>query len=441
MRKLASLLIILTFAGGCRTSGGFIGDLARDPIVLNDDTSWCWFQDERLVIDNGQLLLAGVSSDGDVTVTAHEIATGETRVAVLHERLQADDHNAPALFVLPDGRYVAAYSMHGDDNYTRWRVTARAGDPSEWFPERVFDNGAGTTYSNLFRMADEGPNRRIYNFTRTRGWDPNFLVSDDEIDGWSYGGRLLDGGGDELRPYASYAGNGTDEIHFVATEQHPRDHPNSIYHGYVSRAKSHASDGTVVDEDIFDEKAPPPAAFTRVFQGDLHNVAWTSDIRLDLEGHPYIAYSVVADRTERDLGGMDIRYRYARWDGSRWHDYEIGYAGTRLYPGEDEYSGLVTLHPSTPNVVFISTDAFPDTGEPIMVEGERRREIFYGSTRDGGATWHWMQVTKDSSEDNLRPIVASDDDTWALVWLRGTYRSYTDYDQAALGLTFRELPR
>jgi hypothetical protein len=441
IRTLALLLIISTLATGCRTGAGLIAELARAPVVLNDDTSWCWFQDERLVIHNGQLLLAGVSSDGDVTVTAHEIATGETSVALLHERLQADDHNAPALLVLPDGRYLAAYSLHGDDNYTRWRISARPGDPSEWVPERLFDNGAGTTYSNLFRMADEGPNGRIYNFTRTRGWDPNFLISDDDGAGWSHGGRLLDGGGDEQRPYASYAGDGTDEIHFIATERHPRNYPNSIYHGYVSGGKSHASDGTVADEDAFDEEAPSPKAFTLIFQGDAHNVAWTSDIRLDRHDHPYIAYSVVTDRTEISLGGMDIRYRYARWDGSGWHDHEIAYAGTRLYPGEDEYSGLVTLHPSTPDAVFISTDVFPDTGVPILVDGERRREIFYGLTRDRGATWRWTQVTKNSSEDNLRPIVAADGDTWALVWLRGSYRSYTDYDQKALGLIFRGVPR
>jgi hypothetical protein len=440
MRRLTLLSILLILAAGCRTNGDLIGELAREPIVLNGDTSWCWFQDERLLIDDGQLLLAGVSSDGDITVTAHKIATGETSVAVLHERLQADDHNAPALFVLSDGRYLAAYSMHGDDDYTRGRITARPGDPSDWMPERLFDNGAATTYSNLFGMAEEGPNGRIYNFTRTRGWDPNFLISEDGGRSWSYGGRLLDGGGDEMRPYASFTGNGGDEIHFIATEQHPRDHPNSIYHGYVSGGKSHTSDGTVVDDNVFDEIAPAPEAFTRVFQGGLQNVAWTSDIRLDRDGRPYVAYSVVTDRTERNLGGMDIRYRYARWDGTRWHDHEIAYAGTRLYPGEDEYSGLLTLHPSTPDVAFISTDAVPETGEPILVDGERRREIFYGSTRDGGATWRWTQVTKGSSEDNLRPIVAADGDAWAVVWLRGTYRSYTDYDQAALGLVFQGDP-
>ncbi len=408
----------------------------KAPIVFNPDTSWCWFQDERALIDRGRLLLAGVSSEGDVTVTAHDLETGENTVHVLHDTLQANDHAVPALFVRPDGRYLAVYSRHNGD-YTFWRITEEPGDVTRWGPERRFDSQARTTYSNLYRMAEEG---RIYNFTRTRHWDPNFLVSDDHGDSWSYGGRLIDGGGSEQRPYVRYAGNGIDEIHFITTEQHPRDFANSVYHGYVRDGKSYRSDGSLVDEDIFDEAAPPAHAFTRVFAGDENNVAWTSDVELDRDGHPYVAYSVTKDRIEPEKGGMDHRYRYARWDGEAWHDTEVAYAGTRLYEGEDAYTGLIALHPSTPEVVFISANVDPIGGRPLLVDGVQRYEIFRGETDDEGATWDWTAITRDSLEDNLRPIVAAGGETWALAWLRGEYHSYTDYRQAAVGLVFDELP-
>ncbi|MEX0601159.1 MAG: BNR-4 repeat-containing protein, partial [Rhodothermales bacterium] len=313
-------------------------------------------------------------------------------------------------------------------------------DVTRWRPERRFDHGARVTYSNLYGMAAEGPAGRIYNFTRTRHWDPNFVVSDDQGESWAYGGRLIDGGGSEQRPYVRYAGNGIDAIHFITTEGHPRDFANSVYHGYVHDGRSYRSDGTLVDENIFDEEAPPAHAFTRVFSGDENNVAWTSDIELDGDGRPYIAYSVTKDRIEPERGGMDHRYRYARWDGAAWHDEEIAYAGTRLYEGEDAYTGLIALHPSTPDVVYISTDVDPVGGEPIRVDGVRRYEIFRGETEDGGATWTWETVTNESPEDNLRPIVAASGRAWAVVWLRGTYRSYTDYDQAAVGFVYHELP-
>lgn len=432
-----SILMHVSLAGALLLLGCADG---KKPIVFNSDTSWCWFQDERAIIDGGRLLLAGVSADGDVTVTSHDLESGQNVVHVLHDTLQANDHAVPALFVRPDGRYLAVYSRHNGD-YMFWRITEEPGDVTRWRPERRFDHGARATYSNLYSMATEGPSGRIYNFTRTRQWDPNFVVSDDHGDSWTYGGRLIDGGGSEQRPYVRYAGNGVDEIHFITTEQHPRDFANSVYHGYISRGRSYRSDGTLVDDDIFDEEAPAPHAFTRVFPGDENNVAWTSDIELDREGHPYVAYSVTKDRIEPERGGMDHRYRYAGWDGASWHEQEIAHAGTRLYEGEDAYTGLIALHPSSPDVVFISTDADPISGEPIPADGVRRYEIFRGVTADGGETWSWTAITENSTQDNLRPIVAASRETWAVAWLRGEYRAYTDYNQAAVGLIYDELPR
>jgi hypothetical protein len=88
------------------------------------------------------------------------------------------------------------------------------------------------------------------------------------------------------------------------------------------------------------------------------------------------------------------------------------------------------LHPQTPDIAFISANADPHSGKPIVVDGQRRYEIFRGATDDGGQTWRWTAVTAGSSEDNLRPLVAARGETWAVVWLRGRYRTFTDYNQA-----------
>jgi hypothetical protein len=119
---------------------------------------------------------------------------------------------------------------------------------------------------------------------------------------------------------------------------------------------------------------------------------------------------------------MDLRYYYGRWDGSRWHVHEMAYAGTRLYPYEDDYTGLVALHPHDPNTVFISTDADPKTGAPLIssADGKRHYEIFRGETTDGGATWRWEPITANSTVQNLRPLVPKwKDERTALVWMRG----------------------
>jgi hypothetical protein len=122
---------------------------------------------------------------------------------------------------------------------------------------------------------------------------------------------------------------------------------------------------------------------------------------------------------------MDHRFGYGRWDGAAWHVHEMAYAGTRLYPGEDDYTGLAALDPNDPGIVYISTDAQPATGAPLVstADGQRHHELFRGTSRDAGKTWRWEPITANSTVDNLRPIVPRwDDPRTALVWMRGTYR-------------------
>src|SRR6185436_9332398 len=100
---------------------------------------------------------------------------------------------------------------------------------------------------------------------------------------------------------------------------------------------------------------------TKVFAGDPDNVAWMTDIKLDRKKQPYVAFSVQKDGAgkPKGQGGMDHRFYYARFDGKQWNVQEIAHAGTRLYRNEDDYTGLVALHPSDPDVLYISTDADP----------------------------------------------------------------------------------
>ena len=132
----------------------------------------------------------------------------------------------------------------------------------------------------------------------------------------------------------------------------------------------------------------------------------------------------------RAKGGHDLRYRFARWDGKAWREAEIAYAGERLYAGEDDYAGGICLHPDEEDKVFISTNVDPATGRKLA---SGHYEIFRGVTRGGGLEFTWTPVTQNSTSDNLRPIVPK----WArgktaLLWLRGRYVAYTNYDLVVL---------
>jgi hypothetical protein len=98
----------------------------------------------------------------------------------------------------------------------------------------------------------------------------------------------------------------------------------------------------------------------------------------------------------------------------------------RLYPGEDDYTGLGAIDPQNTNVVYLSSNADLKTGRPLLskADGQRHHEIFRGETKDGGATWQWMPITADSTVDNLRPLVPVwKDERTAVVWMRGKYKA------------------
>jgi hypothetical protein len=423
------------------------GSFQPTPIRFSNDGAWCWFQDERAIIHDGKLILGAVAAGkrdpqrrGNVEVLTYDLDTGHTVRTVLHTQLQQDDHDSPAFIVLADGRILAMYCKHGNENRIYYRITREPGDTTQWQAEQTYcpSQTSRVTYTNLLYLAAENTGKgRLYNFYR--GYDrkskPSWMTSDDEGHTWTSRGLVIDfSGSRNHRPYVKYAANGRDTIHFLFTEGHPNEFDNSLYHAYYQGGVMCRSDGT----PIRTLGAGPihPHEATCVFRGDPNNVSWSSDIQLDEQGRPVAVYSVQKNAAGQPLAGpengQDLRYRYARWDGTRWHDHALAFAGTRLYPGEDDYTGNICLDPDDPKVVYLSSNVDPRNGG---ANASGHYEIYRGKTSDLGRSWTFVAITRDSPVDNIRPIVPYwDADHSALLWLRGTYYRYTDYDLEIVGI-------
>jgi hypothetical protein len=406
-------------------------------IVFDANGAWCWYQDERAVIDkNNNRIIVGFNrtSNGHDYVDIYDISAGKTQNYDLGY-IGSDDHDTPGLLIRPDGKYLAMYAKHNSDKITHYRIF----DGNSWSAEKTFDwntqpGGAdfNTTYSNVYYLTSED---RTYDLSRGNGHGgQNFIISTDQGDSWSYGGFLTTNGNvGYVNGYFKYCSNGIDRIDFVCTEYHPRDYNTSIYHGYIKNGQTFKSDGTLVDDSISDKNPSAPQDYTPVFQSNtvLNGITmthcWNTDVQRYSDG---TIATIVTARTSSDSNNPTHAFIYCRYNGTDWKSTYLGNAGLKLYSSEQDYNGLAAVHPNTPDIIYISTTYDPRDNTFLT-----KHEIFKGVTRDSGTTWEWTPVTQNSTVDNLRPIVPEwENYKTALIWFRGNYYSAQNINAEIVGI-------
>lgn len=428
---------------------------AKDIIQFNDNGGWCWYQDERAIVDAkaGKFVISSVASGGnrnsDQEVVIYDIATGQKKQTTLQGDLNPDDHNSPALFLRPDGGYSALWATHRDNclnyfstyNGTEWAKTksydwAQDGCPWDTNLNPPPDPPHRVTYANPWYLSAEN---KVYAGVRSVSTSPALLVSADAGSSWDFYGRLSSTKTiGYVAGYYKYWGNGVDRIDFVGTEAHPRDADNSLFHGYYKGGKLYDSTDKVVDDNAGDMTAQDISMFTKVFAtGTMlngvplyrlwdHDMARYDDGTIVITGQGRTNFRDMTPETS----DPDKRTIYLRWDGTTWKATYLVKSGPKLYDSEQDYTGLSAVDPDNPNVVFVSTNVDPRDDMTTTA----KREIYMGVTCDGGATFKWAPLTQGSTVDNLRPIVPKWDSSHRVVfWTRGTYRTAQDYSLEVVG--------
>jgi hypothetical protein len=419
-----------------------------EPIVFNDNGGWCWYQDERAIVDvaANKLVIGSVaiggSRGGHQEAVIYDLAAGtKTQPATLGSNLSPDDHNTPGIVQVGAGKYLAVYTGHNQDCKSYYNLY----DAGSWGAQKSFDwtslgcptsDNRTISYSNLWQMPG-----KIFNFVRSVETSPNLITTPDGST-FTYAGRLTKTPQvGYVAGYYKYWGNNVDRIDFVATEAHPRDNDNSLYHGYVQATESTITryDSTGTAKGTIDQasktNAPDITGFTKIFatgttiNGVKLEHMWNHDIMRYDDGTIVVLGQGRVSGTGSD--DPDKRFIYLRFDGSKWSATYLVKGGTKLYADEQDYTGLSAIHPTNPYTIYVSTmyDPRDDTTK------SSKREIWRGTTCDQGKTFTWTQITKNSTEDNIRPIVPY----WpggktALLWMRGSYLTAQTYQTKVVGL-------
>src|SRR6478609_4469236 len=209
---------------------------SKDIIQFNDDGGWCWYQDERVVVDTKAKkavigsVATGSARNGQPEAVIYDFATGMKTKYNLGGKLNPDDHNAPGFVVMPDGKYVAMWATHRENcnsyygvfDGTQWSSKTYDWTPNgcEWEAGMNPNSPHKITYANPWYLSSES---KIFSAVRSISTSPAMLSSSDGGNTWSLYGRLT------ATPtvgyvagYYKYWGNGPDRIDFVATQAHPR---------------------------------------------------------------------------------------------------------------------------------------------------------------------------------------------------------------------------
>ncbi|QBG49344.1 hypothetical protein EGM51_17790 [Verrucomicrobia bacterium S94] len=404
--------------------------------VFMENGGWCWFQDPRAVLQGDYLVIGGVSGNGSgaALIGSYDLKSKKVLGSfVAKDRFNRDDHNSPAFYARPDGSLLAVYARHGWEKFHYFRISTSP-DFTQWGPEQriqhadfLTDKKDKVTYMNLYNMSAEG---KLYNFYRGMEYNPTFCTSTDQGLSWSEDTHFIQSEVDgRNRPYARYAGNGKDTVYVSFTDGHPHVFGNNLYYAEFRGGSFYRADGTLIKSLKTDGPLRPSEA-ELIYHGSnvkvkqSTNAAWTSSMVFDAEGYPHIGYTV-------HLSASDLRYRIASWDGTQWHDREVAFGGKCLYRSQTSYTGLITLDPKDPSYVVISTDVDPNSG----VDRGGKHEIYRAGVAlaDNTQTIEWEAVTKNSPVRNIRPIILNDGTRRVVLWNRGDYQSYTDYDLDTVG--------
>ncbi|HIZ98821.1 MAG TPA: BNR repeat-containing protein [Candidatus Janibacter merdipullorum] len=386
------------------------GDVRTASVVT--ESAWSWYMDPRVLGTSRATYLSSVRKNGDVQLTKVTRGSSVLDHTVLHPSFQADDHNAPSLTELPDGRIAAFWTGHSTVP-PRYRVTSKPGDISTFGPSQKLTGsgleGEKATYTTMLQL--RGNAYRYHLFTRRARDNAWVLTRSKDLKTWTPAIRLFAHPTRSNVPYPKFVTTGWNSIHMAVsdTTASPTQH-SSMFHLTLTNGTFRRSDGTTIrslsEVAGGSGRAPrpiDPREATLVYDGrSADGRARIYDIAL--RGNEPTLVLTTGDRPTDTW-----TYKWFRLRGRAWTAKTLDRS-----PGPQP-SGI-TLRHDDPGRVFLSRGP----------GGVGSREIVEMTSGDHGDTWRSRKVTHGSTQGNRTPATpwGAQDGPLSVAWLKGPYEAF-----------------
>lgn len=413
-------------------------DRAIERRIKRANTDW-WLNEKAIVGTNSMTYIAYITDMGELHIKEIDAKCSRNisrDVCLCRINCNyADEHNAPSICILENGKILVMYTGHAKNKVMYYRITEKPYDITSFGPEQTIAFNGYATYAQI---SENTKRKELWLFNRVDGVTWQFRYSKDEAKTWSepYTFISSDAGGlfyFDVHKQLIASPNGTYEQWFFALYGHPKISKDHTIRSGIFTADGDLTqpDGTPLGINLFESNTPINLPDLSV----VYDSPAGTTVRL-LSVAPTLPLRVGYCTFTLDDADSAV-YHSATYKNGKWcSSAPIAKAGEFLAPGQTDGSqtyiaGMAYYYGVGEAGYHVNDGGWSDTNRIFLVRTDAKNRFLESYvTHDCGETYTLEQtlrtIPKSTNIKIWRPYVpVFAQDNLPVYWHEGTYNAHT----------------